>query len=86
MGASLWADGCGARAGRGAAHAVCHGARASRFRQRLWVTVLDAGETPAPLRGRVLRSNTQFAAFSRLLPLIPLPPSPTRGEGGVWAS
>ncbi len=70
MGASLWADGCGARAGRGAAHALCHGARASRFRQRPR-TRLDAGETPAPLKGRVLRSNTQFAAFSRLLPLIP---------------
>jgi hypothetical protein len=61
--------------------AVCHGARASRSRRRL-CTRLDAGETPAPLKGRVLRSNARFAAFPRLLPLIPPAPFSHTGRRG----
>jgi hypothetical protein len=75
----------GWRERRSATYAVCHGARASRSRRRL-CTRLDAGETPAPLKGRVLRSNARFAAFPRLLPLIPPAPfSHTGLKGGGFA-
>ena len=63
----------GWRERRSATYAVCHGARASRSRRRL-CTRLDAGETPAPLKGRVLRSNVRFAAFQRVC--VPHHPAP----------
>ena len=80
MRALLWGDGWVAREAQ--RHLCClPGARASCPRRRL-CTRLDAGETPAPLKGRVLRSNARFAAFPRLLPLIPPAPFSHKGRRG----
>jgi hypothetical protein len=50
--------------------------------ERCLLSYAPLPSSPDPLKGRVLRSNARFAAFPRLLPLIPPTPFSHKGRRG----